>query len=157
MPEATHLFYLRKFYKDNALSRGQLEIGGVKLDLSKIKVPMYLQSAREDHIAPYRSVYKTTQLVKGPVRFILAGSGHIAGVINPPAAKKYQYWTNDKLPPRVEDWFGGAREHPGSWWTDWEAWLAPLSGKMVPARKPGDGKLKVLGDAPGTYVKVKAQ
>jgi len=157
MPEATHLFYLRKFYKENALSKGDLCLGGVQLDLSKVKVPMYLQSAREDHIAPYRSVYKTTQLVKGPVRFILAGSGHIAGVINPPAAKKYQYWTNDKLPPKVEDWFAGAREHPGSWWPDWDAWLAPLSGKMIPAREPGDGKLKPLCDAPGTYVKVKAQ
>ncbi|HLY04922.1 MAG TPA: class I poly(R)-hydroxyalkanoic acid synthase [Rhizomicrobium sp.] len=157
MPEATHLFYLREFYKNNALAKGKLELGGVKLDLSKIKVPFYLQSAREDHIAPYRSVYKTTQLVSGPVRFILAGSGHIAGVINPPTAKKYQYWTNDKLPAKVEDWIAGAKEHPGSWWPDWEKWLAPLSGKKVPARKPGDGKLKPLGDAPGTYVKVKAQ
>jgi polyhydroxyalkanoate synthase subunit PhaC len=157
MPEATHLFYLRKFYKENALARGKLVLGGVTLDLSKVKVPIYLQSAKEDHIAPYRSVYKTTQLVKGPVRFILAGSGHIAGVINPPAAKKYQYWTNEKLPPKIEDWIAGATEHPGSWWPDWDAWLAPQSGKMIAARKPGDGKLKPLCDAPGTYVKVKAQ
>jgi polyhydroxyalkanoate synthase len=157
MPEATHLFYLREFYKNNALAKGKLAFDGVKLDLSKVKVPMYLQSAKEDHIAPYRSVYKTTQLVSGPVRFILAGSGHIAGVINPPSAKKYQHWTNEKLPPKVEDWFAGAKEHPGSWWPDWEAWLAPLSGKRVPARKPGDGKLKPLGNAPGTYVKIKAQ
>jgi polyhydroxyalkanoate synthase len=157
MPEATHLFYLRQFYKNNALAKGNLELGGVKLDLSKIKVPIYLQSAKEDHIAPYRSVYKTTQLVSGPVRFILAGSGHIAGVINPPSAKKYQHWTNDKLPPKIEDWLAGAKEHPGSWWPDWEAWLAPLSGKKIPARKPGDSKLKPLGDAPGTYVKIKAQ
>ena len=157
MPEATHLFYLRQFYKNNALAKGKLAFDGVKLDLSKVKVPIYLQSAKEDHIAPYRSVYKTTQLVSGPVRFILAGSGHIAGVINPPSAKKYQHWTNDKLPPRVEDWFAGAKEHPGSWWPDWEAWLAPLSGKKIPARKPGDGKLKPLGNAPGSYVKVKAQ
>jgi polyhydroxyalkanoate synthase len=157
MPEATHLFYLREFYKNNALARGELMLGGVKLDLSKVKVPIYLQSAKDDHIAPYRSVYKTTQLVKGPVRFILAGSGHIAGVINPPSAKKYQHWTNDKLPPKVENWLAGAKEHPGSWWTDWNAWLAPLSGKKIPARTPGDGKLKPLGDAPGTYVKVKAQ
>jgi len=157
MPEATHLFYLRQFYKNNALAKGKLAFDGVKLDLSKIKVPIYLQSAKEDHIAPYRSVYKTTQLVSGPVRFILAGSGHIAGVINPPSAKKYQHWTNDKLPPRVEDWFAGAKEHPGSGWPDWEGWLAPLSGKKIPARKPGDGKLKPIGDAPGSYVKVKAQ
>jgi polyhydroxyalkanoate synthase len=157
MPEATHLFYLRQFYKNNALAKGELTFGGVKLDLSKVKVPTYLQSAKDDHIAPFRSVYKTTQLFKGPIRFIIAGSGHIAGVINPPAAKKYQYWTNDKLPPKVEDWQAGATEHPGSWWPDWDAWLSKLSGKKVSARKPGDGKLKPLGDTPGTYVKVKAQ
>jgi polyhydroxyalkanoate synthase len=157
MPEATHLFYLRQFYKNNALAKGELELGGVKLDLSKVKVPTYLQSAREDHIAPFRSVYKTSQLFKGPIRFIIAGSGHIAGVINPPSAKKYQYWTNDKLPATVEEWQAGATEHPGSWWPDWDAWLSKLSGPKVAARKPGSGKLKPLGNAPGTYVKVKAQ
>lgn len=156
MPEATHLFYLRRFYKENALAMGKMAFGDVKLDLKKVKVPIYLQSAREDHIAPYRSVYKTTQLVSGPVRFILAGSGHIAGVINPPTAKKYQHWTNDRLPSKVEDWLAGATEHQGSWWPDWQAWLAPLSGKKIAARRPGDGKLKALGDAPGTYVKIKA-
>jgi len=162
MPEATHLFYLREFYKNNALSKGEIEFAGVKLDLSKVKIPIYLQSAKEDHIAPYRSVYKSTRLFGGPVRFIMAGSGHIAGVVNPPAAHKYQYWTNDKAatgkyPAKVEDWIEGAVEHPGSWWPDWDAWLSKLSGKKIPARKPGDGKLKVLGDAPGSYVKVKAQ
>jgi polyhydroxyalkanoate synthase len=157
MPEATHLFYLRQFYQNNALAKGKLVFGGEKLDLAKVKVPVYLQSAKDDHIAPFRSVYKTTQLMKGPIRFIIAGSGHIAGVVNPPAAHKYQYWTNDKLPPTVEEWQADATEHPGSWWPDWDKWLSRLSGKKVPARKPGDGKLKVLGDAPGTYVKVKAQ
>ncbi|HEY5046813.1 MAG TPA: class I poly(R)-hydroxyalkanoic acid synthase [Rhizomicrobium sp.] len=157
MPEATHLFYLRQFYKNNALAKGQMTFDGVRLDLSKVKVPTYLQSAKDDHIAPFRSVYKTTQLFKGPIRFILAGSGHIAGVINPPAAKKYQYWTNDKLPAKVEDWKAGATEHPGSWWPDWDAWLSKLSGTKVPARKPGSGKLKSLGNAPGTYVRVKAR
>jgi polyhydroxyalkanoate synthase len=156
MPEATHLFYLRQFYKDNALSQGKMSFDNVKLDLSKVKIPIYLQSAKEDHIAPFRSVYKSTKLFKGPIRFIIAGSGHIAGVINPPSAKKYQYWTNDKLPATVEEWQAGAVEHPGSWWGDWDKWLSKLSGKKVPARKPGDGKLKTLGDAPGTYVKVKA-
>jgi polyhydroxyalkanoate synthase len=157
MPEATHLFYLRQFYKNNALAKGEMTLGGEKLDLSKVTIPIYLQSAKEDHIAPFRSVYKSTRLFKGPMRFIIAGSGHIAGVINPPAAKKYQYWTNDKLPKTIEEWQASAKEHPGSWWPDWNTWLAPLSGKKVRARKPGDGKLKTLGDAPGTYVKVKAQ
>jgi polyhydroxyalkanoate synthase len=163
MPEATHLFYLREFYKNNAMATGKLFIENVKIDLSKVKIPIYLQSAKDDHIAPYRSVYKSTKLFGGPIRFIIAGSGHIAGVINPPAANKYQYWTNDKaggtkpFPAKVEDWREGATEHPGSWWPDWDAWLSKLSGKKVPARKPGDGKLKPLCDAPGTYVKVKAQ
>jgi polyhydroxyalkanoate synthase len=156
MPEATHLFYLRQFYKNNALSQGKMSFDNVKLDLGKVKIPIYLQSAKEDHIAPFRSVYKSTKLFKGPIRYIIAGSGHIAGVINPPSAKKYQYWTNDKLPATVEEWQAGAVEHPGSWWGDWDKWLSKLSGRKVPARKPGGGKLKTLGDAPGTYVKVKA-
>ncbi len=157
MPEAMHLFYLREFYRNNALAEGNMTIGGEKLDLGKITIPIYLQSAKEDHIAPCRSIYKSAKLFGGPVRFIIAGSGHIAGVINPPSAKKYQHWTNDKLPATVEQWQAGAVEHPGSWWPDWSAWLAPLSGKKVAARKPGSGKLKPLGDAPGTYVTVKAQ
>ncbi|HTW35074.1 MAG TPA: class I poly(R)-hydroxyalkanoic acid synthase [Rhizomicrobium sp.] len=157
MPEATHLFYLREFYRNNALARGKMKFGDVKLDLGKVTIPVYLQSAKEDHIAPFRSVYKSTKLFKGPIRFILAGSGHIAGVINPPSAKKYQYWTNDTLPETVEDWQAGAVEHPGSWWPDWKAWLVPLSGEKVPARKPGDGKLRPLGNAPGAYAKIKAQ
>ncbi|HTQ15137.1 MAG TPA: class I poly(R)-hydroxyalkanoic acid synthase [Rhizomicrobium sp.] len=164
MPEATHLFYLREFYKNNALSQGRMSFDNVKLDLHEVKVPVYLQSAKEDHIAPFRSVYKSTHLFGGPVRFIIAGSGHIAGVINPPSAKKYQYWTNDRFggetgkpyPATVEEWQAGTTEHPGSWWPDWDAWLSKLSGRKIPARKPGDGKLKVLGDAPGTYVKIKA-
>jgi poly[(R)-3-hydroxyalkanoate] polymerase subunit PhaC len=157
MPEKMHLFYLRECYKNNSLSTGKMVLGGIKLDLSRVKVPVYLQSAKEDHIAPYRSIYKATALYKGPIRFILAGSGHIAGVINPPQAKKYQYWTNDALSPTVEKWLAGAKEHPGSWWPDWDAWLSKLSGKKIPARKPGDGKLKPLGNAPGSYVKVKAR
>ncbi len=157
MPERMHLFYLRECYKNNALAKGEMVLGGKRLDLTKVTVPVYLQSAREDHIAPYRSVYKATKLFKGPLRFILAGSGHIAGVINPPAAKKYQYWTNDVLPEKIEDWVATSVEHPGSWWPDWNAWLSKLSGPKVPARKPGDGKLPTLGDAPGSYVRVKAQ
>ena len=143
--------------KDNALALGKMVLDGVTLDLSKVTIPVYLQSAREDHIAPAKSVFKATRLFGGPVRFIIAGSGHIAGVINPPAANKYQYWTNDRLPASIDEWRAQAVEHAGSWWPDWDAWLAARSGKQVPARKPGDGGLPVLGDAPGTYVKVKAQ
>ena len=169
MPVATHMFYLREFYKNNCLSQGKMVLGDQKLDLSKVKIPIYLQSAKDDHIAPFRSVYKSTKLFGGPIRFIIAGSGHIAGVINPPAAKKYQYWTNDTFgmtpdgktgqpyPAKVEDWQSSAKETPGSWWPDWDAWLSKLSGPKVHARKPGDGKLKVLGDAPGTYVTIKAR
>jgi polyhydroxyalkanoate synthase len=158
MPEKLHLSYLRQCYRDNALARGKMMLGGVKLDLSKVTLPVYLQSAREDHIAPAKSVFKGTRLFGGKVRFIIAGSGHIAGVINPPAAKKYQYWTSTaKNPATLEAWREHATEHAGSWWPDWDQWLAKLSGEKVAARKPGDGKLKVLGDAPGTYVKIKAQ
>jgi polyhydroxyalkanoate synthase len=152
-----HLSYLRNCYRDNALAKGEMELGGVKLDLKKVKVPVYLQSAREDHIAPARSVYKAVNLFSGPARFILAGSGHIAGVINPPAAGKYQYWTSEKKAADFDAWLPGAKEHPGSWWADWDQWLAKLSGGQVPARHPGDGKLKPIGDAPGEYVKVKAR
>jgi polyhydroxyalkanoate synthase len=157
MPEKLHLSYLRQCYKDNLLALGKMMLGGVRLDLSRVKVPVYLQSAREDHIAPANSVFKATHLFGGPVRFVLAGSGHIAGVINPPAAKKYQYWTNDKKTETLEGWRAAATEHPGSWWTDWDIWLSQLSGAKIPARHPGDGKLKVLGEAPGEYVKVKAR
>jgi polyhydroxyalkanoate synthase len=157
MPAAAHLFYLRKFYRDNALAKGQLTLDNVHLDLQRVTIPVYLQSAREDHIAPCRSIYKTTHLMGGPVRFILAGSGHIAGVVNPPSAQKYQYWTNDTLPERFDSWFEGAVEHKGSWWPDLISWLGPLSGEQVPARHPGDGKLPALEDAPGTYVKVKSE
>ena len=157
MPEKLHLSYLRSCYKENELAKGKMTLDGVKLDLSKITVPVYFQSAREDHIAPVSSVFKGAKLFGGPLRFIIAGSGHIAGVINPPASKKYQYWTNDKSAKDIESWKKGSTEHPGSWWPDWDKWLSKLSGPKVAARKPGDGKLKVLGDAPGTYVKVKAQ
>jgi len=156
MPRATHLFYLREFYQHNKFAKGELELGGVTLDPAKVKIPVYLQSSRDDHIAPYPSVYKTTKLFGGKTKFMMAGSGHIAGVINHPDAKKYQYWTNDELPADVEDWVAGATEHPGSWWPDWHKWLSRKSGKKVPARTPGDGKLEVLGDAPGTYVTVKS-
>lgn len=155
MPINMHMFYLRECYRENNLAEGRMVLGGVKLDLTKVKVPVFLQSSKEDHIAPYRSVYKSTKLFKGPVTFMMAGSGHIAGVINHPDAKKYQHWLNSKLPEKVEDWIEGAKEHPGSWWPHWDGWLSALSGSKVKARTPGDAGLKVLGDAPGTYVKMK--
>ncbi|HZZ87500.1 MAG TPA: class I poly(R)-hydroxyalkanoic acid synthase [Caulobacteraceae bacterium] len=156
MPKALHLFYLRKFYGDNALAKGELVLDNVRLDLGAVKTPIYVQSSKEDHIAPYRSVYKGAKLFGGPVTFMMAGSGHIAGVINHPDAKKYQHWTNDALPETVEAWMGGAHEHPGSWWPSWSEWLKSRSGGRVPARDPSKGPLKPLEDAPGSYVKVKS-
>ena len=156
MPKTLHMQYLRRFYQDNALSRGTLELAGVHLDPGAITQPVYVQASREDHIAPMRSVFRGAKLFGGPTRMTLAGSGHIAGVINHPDAKKYQHWTNDALPDTLEEWQAGAVEHPGSWWPHWLGWLAPLSGKKVPARDPAKGPLKPLGDAPGTYVKVRS-
>jgi polyhydroxyalkanoate synthase len=156
MPKALHLFYLRYFYKDNALAKGELELGGVKLDLSKVKTPVYVQSSRDDHIAPYRSVYRGARLFGGPTRFTMAGSGHIAGVINHPDAHKYQHWTNEALPESADDWIAGAEEHKGSWWPHWGAWLSERSGGMVAARDPENGVLKPLEDAPGSFVKVRS-
>jgi len=156
MPKTLHLDYLRRFYGENALAKGEFSLDNVKLDLSKVKVPVYIQSSKEDHIAPARSVYKGAKLFGGPVTFTMAGSGHIAGVINAPAAQKYQHWTNDKLPATLEEWQAGASETPGSWWPHWLVWLQAKSGKKVPARDPAKGPLKPLGDAPGEYVKVKS-
>jgi polyhydroxyalkanoate synthase subunit PhaC len=156
MPKTLHTFYLRRFYGDNALAKGELELDGVRLDLGDVKIPIYVQSSREDHIAPARSVYKGAKLFGGPVTFTMAGSGHIAGVINAPAANKYQHWTCDDLPASLEAWQAGARETPGSWWPHWAEWLKAKSGAMVPARDPAKGPLKPLGDAPGEYVKVKS-
>jgi polyhydroxyalkanoate synthase len=155
MTPANHSFYLREFYQENRLARGQMSIGGVKLDLGKVKLPIYELCAKEDHIAPAKSVFIGSRLFGGPVTYVLAGSGHIAGVINPPTEKvKYQYWTNDKRAATLEAWFEGAKEHPGSWWPHYVQWLAGHSRGMVPARKPG-AKLGVIENAPGTYVKVK--
>jgi polyhydroxyalkanoate synthase len=156
MPKALHLFYLRKFYGENALAKGELVLDGVTLDLGKVKTPIYVQSSKEDHIAPARSVYKGARLFGGPVTFTMAGSGHIAGVINAPAAGKYQHWTSDQLPASLEDWQASATEAPGSWWPHWADWLKARSGKLVAARDPAKGPLKPLGDAPGDYVKVRS-
>lgn len=156
MPKTLHLFYLRKFYGENALSEGKLDLAGVHLDLSSVKTPIYVQSSRDDHIAPARSVYKGAALFGGPVTFTLAGSGHIAGVINAPAAVKYQHWTNDALPETLASWMAGATESPGSWWPHWAKWLKVRSGGQVPARDPSAGPLKALDDAPGSFVKVRS-
>lgn len=157
MPKALHLFYLRNFYKDNALAKGDLTLAGVKLDLHKVQTPIYVQSSRDDHIAPFRSIYRGAKLFGGPVTFTMAGSGHIAGVINHPDARKYQHWTNPALPATIEEWQAGAVEHPGSWWPHWAAWLNERSGEMVPARDPSNGPLgKPLEDAPGSFVKVRS-
>ncbi|MGE3335416.1 MAG: PHA/PHB synthase family protein [Rhodospirillaceae bacterium] len=162
MPRAMHSFYLRKMYLENKLREpGGLSLAGVPIDLRTVDVPTYMISCREDHIAPWKSTFAATQLFSGPTKFVLSGSGHIAGVVNPPAANKYGYWTNDKgksakKAQTPDEWLAGATEHPGSWWTDWDAWLKPKSGAEIPARKPGDGKLKVIEDAPGRYVKARA-
>jgi polyhydroxyalkanoate synthase len=156
MPKSLHLFYLRNFYKDNALTTGKLSLGGEHLDLSKVKTPIYVQSSKDDHIAPFRSVYRGAKAFGGPVTFTMAGSGHIAGVINHPDARKYQHWTNEGLPGDVSQWIAGATEHPGSWWPHWGAWLKARSGDEVPARDPAKGKLKPLESAPGSFVLVKS-
>jgi polyhydroxyalkanoate synthase subunit PhaC len=159
MPAAMHSFYLRKMYLENKLVEpGGLELAGVKIDLRTIKVPTYIISTREDHIAPWKSTYAATQLYKGPTRFVLAGSGHIAGVVNPPSKGKYGHWTNDDLPQSADAWLESADEHEGSWWPNWDAWAKDQAdNKTVPARHPGEGKLKPLCDAPGEYVMIKAE
>ena len=156
MPKALHMSYLADFYKSNRLSKGELVLDGVQLNLKAVKIPVFVQSSKEDHIAPFRSVYRGAKLFGGPATFIMAGSGHIAGVINHPDAKKYQYWTNPDLPATVDDWRDRAVEHPGSWWPEWSAWLGARSGGKVAARDPDKGPLKPLEDAPGSYVKVRS-
>jgi len=156
MPKTLHMFYLRKFYQENALALGRLTLAGEHLDLGKVKTPIYVQSSKEDHIAPARSVYKGARLFGGKTTFTLAGSGHIAGVINAPAANKYQHWINDALPETLDEWLEGADQHPGSWWPHWAKWLKAKSGKQIPARDPAKGPLKPLEDAPGGFVKVRS-
>ena len=156
MPKALHLWYLKNMYRDNKLAKGQLDFNGVKLALGSVQTPVYMQASRDDHIAPYPSVYRGAKLFGGPVRYMMAGSGHIAGVINHPDAHKYQYWTNEALPDTVEQWLDGATETPGSWWLDWRDWLYERSGKDVAARQPGSGKLAVIRDAPGNNVMVRS-
>jgi polyhydroxyalkanoate synthase len=156
LPAANHSFYLRNCYLDNKLARGSMTLGNTPIDLKAVTVPIYNLATREDHIAPAKSVMFGSKLFGGDVRFVVAGSGHIAGVINPPVKKKYQYWTGPK--PRsadIDGWLAKAKERPGSWWPDWLLWITRQSPTEVPARVPGDGALKSIEDAPGRYVKVR--
>jgi polyhydroxyalkanoate synthase len=150
MPARMHSFYLRNMYLKNLLGvPGGIELAGVKMDLSKVKVPAYFISTAEDHIAPWKTTYRGAKYLGGPVRFVLGGSGHIAGIVNPPAAKKYHYWTNDAFPGTADEWLQSATQHPGSWWEDWQRWMqAQNGGDKVPARIPS----KAIEDAPGAYV-----
>jgi polyhydroxyalkanoate synthase len=157
MPATMHSYYLRKMYIENLLAQpGGIELAGMPIDLARVKTPLYFISTMEDHIAPWRSTYTGAKRFPGPVRFVLGGSGHIAGIVNPPAANKYGYWNNPKLPGEPEEWLKGASQHPGSWWTDWAAWIAQHGGNKVPPRIPGKGKLKAIEDAPGAYVRMRA-
>jgi polyhydroxyalkanoate synthase len=156
MPAANHSFYLRNCYLENNLARGKLTVSGKRLDLSKVKIPVYNLATREDHIAPAKSVYLGSKFFGGSVRFVLSGSGHIAGVINPPGLNKYQYWTGTRpVGDDVDKWIAKAKEHAGSWWPDWISWLREHQPTEVNARQPGGGKLKPIEDAPGSYVKVR--
>jgi polyhydroxyalkanoate synthase len=157
MPAAMHSFYLHNMYEKNLLCRpGGVSLAGVPIDLRKIRTPSYIVATKEDHIAPWKSVYAGTQLYGGACRFVLGASGHIAGVINPPSANKYGYWTNPALPPDPAEWLEAAERHEGSWWNDWQSWISASNDKEIPARTPGDGALPALEDAPGGYVKQRA-
>jgi polyhydroxyalkanoate synthase len=156
MPANVHSFYLRECYLHNRLSKGQMTLDGVRLDLHKVKLPVYNLATKDDHISPLASVFRLGHFFGGPARLVVAASGHIAGVVNPPAAQKYQYWTNEDGAPTLEEWWADASEHPGSWWPDWLAWLDKYSGKWVKARVPGGGRFNAIEDAPGRYVKRKA-
>ncbi len=156
LPAKWHLSYLTDLYRDNLLVTGTMTVDGTPIDLTKVSTPSYVQAGREDHIAPAESVWKLTHLFTGPLKFVLAGSGHIAGVVNPPAAGKYQYWTNPGAHTTLDDFVAGATETKGSWWPDWVEWLRALGAETVAAdgaRLPGEGALEAIGDAPGEYVK----
>jgi polyhydroxyalkanoate synthase subunit PhaC len=157
LPATMLVSYLRTMYRRNLLMEpGGITLAGVPIDLRKVRTPTYFLATKDDHIAPWRSCYPGAKALKGPKRFVLGASGHIAGIVNPPTANKYGYWTNPKLPRSPDAWLAGAGQHPGSWWPDWMAWLSRRSGRKVPAREPGAGRLTPLEDAPGSYVKVRA-
>ena len=157
MPAANHSYYLRNCYLENRLSTGSMVLDNTLLDLSKVKVPVYNLATREDHIAPAESVLYGSQFFGGPVKYVLSGSGHIAGVVNPPSTNKYQYWTNDNIRDvKLADWIKGAEEHKGSWWPNWREWLGGIDAEEVPARSVGGDRSPPIEDAPGSYVKVRA-
>jgi poly[(R)-3-hydroxyalkanoate] polymerase subunit PhaC len=157
MPAANHSYYLRNCYLENRLSTGSMVLDNTLLDLSKIKVPIYNLATREDHIAPAESVLYGSQFFGGPVKYVLSGSGHIAGVVNPPSSGKYQFWTNDHIEDAtLANWLKGAQEHPGSWWPDWRGWLGGIDAEEIPARSVGTDALPPIEDAPGSYVRVRA-
>jgi polyhydroxyalkanoate synthase len=156
MPAAMHSFYLRNMYLRNALCKaGGITLLGVPLDLQRVQTPAYFEATLDDHIAPWQSTYAGARLLAGETRFVLGGSGHIAGTINPPAANKYGYWTREKLAGTPQHWLATAAQHTGSWWTDWAQWIAARGGGKVAAREPGAGQLPAIEDAPGSYVRVK--
>jgi polyhydroxyalkanoate synthase subunit PhaC len=156
MPAAMHSYYLRNMYLENKLVQpGGLVLNGKPVDVRKVSVPTYFISTVEDHIAPWRTTYNGARLFSGPVRFVLGGSGHIAGIINPPAVNKYCYWTHEAMPEAPDDWLNAATRHDGSWWTDWARWCAERGGGKVARRVPGAGKLPAIENAPGSYVKMR--
>ncbi len=155
MPAAMHIYYLRKMYQENKLVEpGGLTLLDTPIDLSTVDQPTFILSTKEDHIAPWKSTYAATNIYGGPVKFCLSASGHIAGVVNPPAAGKYCYWTNSRKNKDPDAWLKNATQHDGSWWPEWQSWIAKYTGGEVAARQPGDGKLPAIEDAPGSYVKV---
>ncbi len=156
IPRANHSFYLRNCYLENNLTRGEMIIGGVKLDLKKVKIPIYEIAAKEDHIAPARSVFRGAQFFGGDVKYVLGGAGHIAGIINPPQKQKYQYWIGGPPKGEYEDWLKTAKEIKGSWWPDWLDWITKQAPGKTAARQPGGDKLEPIADAPGDYVRVKS-
>lgn len=157
MPAAMHKFYLRKMYLENKLREpGGIELCGTPIDLSAVKTPVYMLSTREDHIAPWVATYELMNRVSGKAKFVLSASGHIAGVVNPPAANKYCYWTNNRKAKTADTWLKNAEQHEGSWWTDWDAWVKPFGGKEIEPRDPAKGALKPIEPAPGSYVKARA-
>jgi polyhydroxyalkanoate synthase len=158
LPAKWHRSYLCDLYRDNRLAAGELSAEGTPINLSTVKTPSYVQAGREDHIAPPESVWKITEHFKGPLKFVLAGSGHIAGVVNPPSANKYQYWVNEGVKDSLDAFIATAKETKGSWWPDWIDWIKEQGKTAVPAsdsRIPGQGKYKIIEDAPGRYVKTR--